>query len=226
MHALGIIGVAPWATIDFLNCFYGKLQVEKDWEYPRLIIDLDTQIPSRGRYFDLNEENPSAAISLAIRSVFDQGANTCAVVCNTAHILFDEWGSGFDGRLINLIGEVGAKVDQLKITKFSVIGSSYLNKFRTYSNYTETELVPLSKGEQTIVSKMINKIKIGETLDELLLSTFFTTCRRLADDGVEVAVIGCTELSVLKAYEARLPLRLIDSNDVLADCLISRALNY
>ena len=86
--------------------------------------------------------------------------------------------------------------------------------------------MPLSMGEQTIVSKMINKIKIGETLDELLLSTFFTTCRRLVDDGVEVAVIGCTELSVLKAYEASLPLRLIDSNDVLADCLISRPLNY
>ena len=54
MHPVGIVGVAPWATIDFLKCFYGKLRVEKDWEYPHLIIDLDTQIPSRGRYFDLN----------------------------------------------------------------------------------------------------------------------------------------------------------------------------
>ena len=225
MHSVGIVGVAPWATLDFLQCFYGKLRVEKDWEYPRLIIDLDTQIPSRGRYFDLNEENPSAAISRAIQNVLEQGAKSCAVVCNTAHILFDEWGLNFDGRLINLVGEVGAKVDMQKISKYSVIGSSYLNKFKTYANYTRTELVSLSESDQTVVSKMINKVKKGQPISDEMLAGFHSMCQQLAYEGVELAVIGCTELSILKDYEPNLPIRFIDSNEVLADCLISHALD-
>lgn len=225
MHPVGIVGVAPWATLDFLQCFYGKLRVEKDWEYPRLIIDLDTQIPSRGRYFDLNEENPSAAISRAIQNVLEQGAKSCAVVCNTAHILFDEWGLNFDGRLINLIGEVGAKVDMQKISKYSVIGSSYLNKFKTYANYTRTELVSLLESDQIVVSEIINKVKTGEPISDELLAGFFSMCQQLAHEGVELAVIGCTELSILRDYEPDLPIRFIDSNEVLADCLLSRALN-
>ena len=225
MHSVGIVGVAPWATLDFLQCFYGKLRVEKDWEYPRLIIDLDTQIPSRGRYFDLNEENPSAAISRAIQNVLEQGAKSCAVVCNTAHILFDEWGLNFDGRLINLVGEVGAKVDMQKISKYSVIGSSYLNKFKTYANYTRTELVSLSESDQIVVSKMINKVKTGHPISDEMLAGFHSMCQQLAYEGVELAVIGCTELSILKDYEPNLPIRFIDSNEVLADCLISHALN-
>lgn len=225
MHSVGIVGVAPWATLDFLQCFYGKLRVEKDWEYPRLIINLDTQIPSRGRYFDLNEENPSAAISSAIQNVLEQGAKSCAVVCNTAHILFDEWGLNFDGRLINLVGEVGAKVDMQKISKYSVIGSSYLNKFKTYANYTRTELVSLSESDQIVVSKMINKVKTGQPISDEMLAGFHSMCQQLAYEGVELAVIGCTELSILKDYEPNLPIRLIDSNEVLADCLISHALS-
>lgn len=226
MHPVGIVGVAPWATIDFLKCFYGKLRVEKDWEYPHLIIDLDTQIPSRGRYFDLNEENPSDAISRSIQNVLEQGAKYCAVVCNTAHILFDEWGLNFDDQLINLIGEVGVKVDMQKISKYSVFGSSYLNKFKTYANYTRTELVSLSESDQVVVSKMINKIKTGQPINDEMLARFYSMCQHLAYEGVELAVIGCTELSILKDYEPNLPIRFIDSNEVLADCLLSHALNF
>lgn len=226
MYPVGIVGVAPWATIDFLKCFYGKLRVEKDWEYPHLIIDLDTQIPSRGRYFDLNEENPSDAISRSIQNVLEQGAKYCAVVCNTAHILFDEWGLNFDDQLINLIGEVGVKVDMQKISKYSVFGSSYLNKFKTYANYTRTELVSLSESDQVVVSKMINKIKTGQPINDEMLARFYSMCQQLAYEGVELAVIGCTELSILKDYEPNLPIRFIDSNEVLADCLLSHALNF
>ena len=63
---LGIVGVAPWATINFCKLLYGLIKAEKDWHYPRIIADINTKIPSRGRYFQLGETDPSPAIAMTI----------------------------------------------------------------------------------------------------------------------------------------------------------------
>ena len=44
---LGIVGVAPWATIEFCKSFYSKIKAVKDWHYPRVIVDINSKIPSR-----------------------------------------------------------------------------------------------------------------------------------------------------------------------------------
>lgn len=219
MKPIGIVGVAPWATLDFINLFYQKVSAKKDWEYPHLIVDLNTQIPSRGRFFDLNEKNPSEAIRQSIQSLLDQGAYKCAVICNTAHILFDEWGDDFGGNLINLLSEVGEEINKHECSKFSVIGSSYLNDFKTYEKYTKATLVPLSEKEQAVSSKIINLIKTGNQISQDVVSSFYNICDRLENDGTEILVLGCTELSFLMKYSHKSSLKFLDSNDILAETL-------
>ena len=46
---VGVLGLAPQATYDFYCKFVEANPAEKDWEYVRVIMDINTKIPSRGR---------------------------------------------------------------------------------------------------------------------------------------------------------------------------------
>ena len=48
---IGILGgMGPIATLEFIQTVYNEcLPVEKDSEFPRLIVDFNTQIPSSTR---------------------------------------------------------------------------------------------------------------------------------------------------------------------------------
>tara|TARA_B100000963_G_scaffold360153_1_gene389960 strand:- start:1102 stop:1782 length:681 start_codon:yes stop_codon:yes gene_type:complete len=219
LKKLGILGVAPWATFDFLEIFYKKFNAKKDWEYPRILVDINTEIPSRGRYFDLKEENPSCHIKNAIQRLIDQDAYCCVVICNTAHILFDQWGAEFDDRVINLLNEVGKQINKANSYKFSVIGSSYLNTFKTYQNYTTSAYVPLFQDEQNVVSEMINMVKTGKLVENDNIYRIEKIIDRLRRDEVDMFVIGCTELSFLARLFNDCGIRFLDSNAVLAESL-------
>jgi aspartate racemase len=83
---LGIVGVAPWATLEFCKVLYTRVLATKDWHYPRVIVDINTKLPSRGRYFQLGETDPSPAIKESISELHLQGATVVVVPCNTAHV--------------------------------------------------------------------------------------------------------------------------------------------
>ena len=100
---IGVVGVAPWATLDFCRAVYSLVDAEKDWHYPRLLIDANAKIPSRGRYLELGERDPSPLIRETIDELAEQGATVVAVPCNTAHLLYDRWASGARVAVPNLI---------------------------------------------------------------------------------------------------------------------------
>ena len=61
---IGVVGVAPWSTLEFLEVLFKQFVVEKDWHYPRVISDINTKIPSRGRHFELGENDFSPYINV------------------------------------------------------------------------------------------------------------------------------------------------------------------
>ena len=54
---IGVVGVAPWSTLEFLEVLFKQFVVEKDWHYPRVISDINITIPSRVRNFKLGEND-------------------------------------------------------------------------------------------------------------------------------------------------------------------------
>ncbi len=219
MKTLGILGVAPWATFEFLEIFYKQFNAKKDWEYPRVLVDVNTEIPSRGRYFDLGEDNPSLYIRNALDDLLNQNVHCCAVICNTAHILFDQWGAELDDQVINFLHEVGKQIDKINSRRFSVIGSSYLNTFQTYQKYTSSIYVPLTQVEQNVASEMINAVKTGKSVDNVSISKTKKIIQRLRNENVDLFIIGCTELSFLSQIFDDAGIRYLDSNMVLAQSL-------
>lgn len=214
---LGVIGMSPFATLNFLNVFYSLIHAEKEWLYPRILLDMNTKIPSRGRFFELGEEDPSPYIAQTIVELYQQGADYVLIPCNTVHILQKDWGRDSPIPIISIIDAV--KEEALKhIDVITPLGTKTTMSKRVYSIPLEKaglKVRDINQQEQSIISAVIEEVKQEGQLvhyrDEL--SSLLVTLKR---DGVGTIILGCTELSCITEFIKQHGIHFIDSNSVLA----------
>src|SRR5690348_692419 len=126
---LGVVGVAPWATLDFARALYRQVNARKDWHYPRVLLDINTKLPSRGRHLQLGETDPSEAIAATIDELARQGATLAVVVCNTAHILFDRWSRNAPIPILHIIEETVRAAQGAGACKVVALASASLAQY-------------------------------------------------------------------------------------------------
>lgn len=165
---IGVLWLAPLATVDF----YQKLcsiKVNKDWQYPRVIIDSNPKIPSRGRYLELGETDPVPFIKNGIANLSAQGAEIIAIPCNTAHILYSEYAKGSPVPLPNII-DITAKVCiNVQAKKILILASKLTIQHRLYQNIFQNygiDIIIPDREEQDIVSNAIEEIKKNYVLQK------------------------------------------------------------
>ncbi|MBZ0113167.1 MAG: amino acid racemase [Thermoanaerobaculia bacterium] len=216
---LGVVGVAPWATIEFCRVLYGGVRASKDWCYPRVLIDINTKIPSRGRHLQLGETDPSAAIAATIEELASQGATLAVVVCNTAHILFDGWGRSASIPVLNIIDETVSAARSHGARKVTPLVSTSLAKADLYGSAVESvglECTRLGSEDQELVGEVIEQIKIEGQMDSIVTDRVRALLEALRLRGVDTVLGGCTELSSLGVHCQDLGLEFVDSNAALA----------
>lgn len=224
---IGIVGVAPWATLDFLAQIYAQVSARKDWDFPRVLVDANSKIPSRGRYFDLDETDPSTYIADTIDELVASGATVVVVPCNTAHVLFDRWSQRAANKIVSIIQATLDAIDLPVGSKIAVLGSTHLVHHGTYNGpLSQRGLVPVTftQSQQALIGRCIGEIKTSnsvaaETKGELI--RFFDD---LHSNGTTEIVLGCTELAqamrclpsnVFKGH-------IVDSNVELAKSVLKR----
>lgn len=214
---LGIIGMSPYATLNFLKIFYNLIPVKKEWEYPRVLLDMNTKIPSRGRYFELGEENPSLYISQTIKELHTQGADCILIPCNTVHILQNEWGQQSPIPIISILESV---IDQAKKYKGRIItfATKTTVNMNIYSNILEEKgflTANINDKQQEVINSIIEEIKIFGYFED----KNYKLKKLLAnlDKSITTIILGCTELSYIKRYIEENGFNTIDSNTALAE---------
>lgn len=226
-EAIGIVGVAPWATLDFCRALYSLVDAKKDWHYPRLIIDANSKIPSRGRYFELGETDPSKAIRETIHELTRNGAGVVVVPCNTAHILYSEWTKDAPVPVPHIMRASANRVLVLGGRVVTVFESSSLRKHETYKDViSKTKGIcfyPITDEEAELVSSCIAYIKVNGCLNNGLLSKVMALLEQLREKGVDTIILGCTELSVLMPLIVKAGMIGVDSNVELAREAVSLA---
>jgi len=216
---IGVVGVAPWATLEFLRSLYLQVKAERDWDYPRVIVDINSKIPSRGRYFDYGEEDPSPYIAATIRELARSGATVAVVPCNTAHILFDRWTMGSPIPVINIIEEA------LKHVVRDGAGSIVILSSKTLSNsglYQDKSLLyglqseSLSEESLATVFRLIGQVKVIGQIPAHEMLAVSKLVEEIDSKNPNAVVLGCTELSPLQSHLLERGLKVVDSNSTLA----------
>lgn len=220
---IGVVGVAPWATLDFCKTLYAQVTATKDWHYPRVIADINTKIPSRGRHFELGEEDPSPFIAATIDELHAQGATVVVVACNTAHVLYDRWAANAPVPVPHIVAETVASASAAGAMHVCPLTSTALAKFDLYGRMIAQRGLRghrLQAPDQAAVSTMIEDVKQTGVLSPSSIAAIENLSGRLRAQGVEACLLGCTELSALSEHLAHHGLKSFDSNVALASACL------
>lgn len=216
---LGVVGVAPWATLAFVRCFYELVVAEKDWHYPRVLLDINCKLPSRGRHLQLGEEDPSPYITETIKELAAAGATVAIVACNTAHILYSRWATKSPIPIIHIIDAAIEEARSAKPCKVLALVSSSLAASRVY----EEKLIESKLSYQVLpqdLQKLINELIEDAKTNVAIIPDSDERVRNVIgysiESGVDMVILGCTELSILASCMEDAGLSVVDSNKALA----------
>ena len=225
---IGVLGVAPLATADF--CFrLANRPVRKDWEHPRVLVDSNPKIPSRGRFLELNETDPVPFIISGIEKLAELGASIIAVPCNTAHILYSRYTANAAVSIPNMINVTTISTQNILANQHNkivlVLASRQVILHQLYKEPLENMgITYLPCNNQELISNAIGAVK--QNLDiqyyrRLIYEYIDSLC-----DNIGAILLGCTELSVLFGNKLSMfDIPIIDSNQALADHCYALAFN-
>ena len=205
----------------------------KDSDHPSFILYSDPHIPSRVDAYLSNTTSPSRAIASSLDKLSSLGADFGVVICNTAHIYFDEIEQQVELPLINMIGNVAqhvaltapGKTIGLLATTATARSSLYPRHFSSAGNAialpgeADQELITAAifdpafgiKATGTSVHPRARQI-IGEV-----------AARMRSEQGVQHLILGCTELSMAISDESWNDFTIIDPVKLLARTCLQRA---
>ncbi len=218
MKTLGVIGgLGPMATAYFMQLVIDMTEAATDQEHIPMIIYNCPQIPDRTRYL-LGEstENPGPQIIDCGRKIGQTGAELIAIPCITAHALFPEIEKELETPVLHIIKETAAYLKAEGIKKIGLEatdGTVQTGVFQKELEQQGIEVVLPSKEKQEMVMHIIyNNVKAGRRVD---MDRFQQVEEELHENGAEVIILGCTELSMISRDE-KIGHGYLDAMEVLA----------
>lgn len=200
MNKLGIIGgLGPMATVSFMKRIIDMTDASCDQEHIHMVVEHCPTIPDRTAYIlDHSKDNPAPAIIEACRILEGAGVDEIAIPCVTAHFFRDEIAKNTS---IPVLDGVLLSADYLKSKGVSRVGimatdgtikSGIFN--RSLSEHGISAVVPSAKAQKYVMDLIYNDVKGGKPIEQ---DKFGAVAVELREEGAEVIILGCTELSVI-----------------------------
>ncbi|NLY46558.1 MAG: amino acid racemase [Tissierella sp.] len=224
---LGIIGgMGPLATVKLFEMIVLMTKANSDQEHIHILIDNNTSISDRTNYILSGEgEDPKIQLIQSAQNLEKIGADYLVMPCNTAHYFYDEILKNVNIPFISMIDETGKfiKENYKDINKIGLLATEGTIKAKVYDeilkNY-DIEVIKPSKENQKYITELIYNIKEG--IHQENLDGFYTAMDELKNQGVEVLIAGCTEISVaIELYN--LEGNIVDAMKILAISAIKYA---
>ena len=239
LFKVGVVGgVGPAATVDFMQKIVRNTPATRDQDHIKLLVEQNPQIPDRTE--NLIGEGPDPTISLyaTCRKLEAGDADIIAIPCNTAHAYVERVQPYLGIPIVNMLTVTAEQIrstfpDLRKVGLLATSGTVASGVYRKALEAAGLEQVVPSTERQAGVMNAIygpQGVKAGFTtgacVDDLMVAV-----DELAASGVEVVILGCTELPLLlpqatvNTSEGR-AVTLIDPTDVLARHCVARALAH
>ncbi|MDV3429554.1 MAG: amino acid racemase [Bacillota bacterium] len=215
---LGIIGgLGPMATAYFMELIINMTDAHCDREHLEMIIYDFPSIPDRTSFIlGKSKDNPVIPMIEIGKQLEAQKADNIAVPCITAHYFYETLTENIKIPIINAIKETVMYLKERGISTAGIAatdGTISANLFQKELMAQGINYVIPSVVNQKYVMDLVYKdIKAGLPPE---ISKFESISKELRENGAEVIILGCTELSLIKRdYKVRG--RYLDAMEVLA----------
>lgn len=201
MKKLGIIGgLGPMASAYFLQMIVEMTDAALDQEHIETILYSNPAIPDRTRYIlGFSGESPLPGLLETGKKLEGMGAEVIAIPCITAHYFRKSLEEGLHCPVIDGIRETAAYLRYHKIQKVGILATAGTTKSRLFQETFQKSgidcVIPDSKDQETVMQTIYQCVKAGQPVNQQMVDD---VADRLAQQGAEKILLGCTELSLLK----------------------------
>lgn len=198
---LGVIGgLGPLATAYFLELITNMTDAEKDQDHMEVLIHSKPSIPDRTAYIlDNSKETPLPAMIDIGKKLASAGADFISIPCITAHYFYVELSRKIPIPIVHGIRETVEILKFKGIKKAGVMATSGTIQSRLFQielKANEIEPVIPDRVFQSYIMDLIYKcVKSHKPVD---FNKFLEVSAHLKENGAEIIILGCTELSLIK----------------------------
>mgnify|MGYP003123312345 CR=1 FL=1 len=222
---IGILGgMGPEATILMMSRLLAATPAEDDADHIPLLVDSNTRVPSRiAHLIEKTGEDPTPVLVAMARKLAAGGADLLAMPCNTAHSYYPAIAEAVPVPVLNMV-ELTARAVAEAHTEgpVGILASPAVEITGVFARaFADLGREVLYPGDRARILSAIRAIKAGRI--EAALPILSDAATELAGAGAPVAVIGCSEFSIVAPRLTGAPLALVDSLNVLVDACVTHA---
>lgn len=224
MKRLGIIGgLGPMATAYFLQLIIEMTDAKTDQDHIETILYSFPKTPDRTKYIlGLSKLNPAEDMIKIGKSLAEQKVEVLAIPCITAHYFHQELEEKIGLPVVHGIRETAEYLVERDIKTVGVMATDGTIQSKLFQMEMEShgiQVVIPDETNQSLVMKLIyDDVKAGKPAN---MENFQKVSDYLKEQGAQIIILGCTELSVIKRDE-KLQAGYLDVLDVLArSCVLS-----
>lgn len=214
---LGILGgLGPAASCYLYQMLIDHTPATCDQDHIDIVISSRASTPDRTAFImGKSKDGPFAVMEQDGFSLVHYGATVLAIPCNTAHYFYDRLAEALPVPVLNMPRQTVADAKAAGCTKLGILATDGTLAAETYQLACQAQgidwAVPSEEHQQEVMSVIYDDIKQGKRAD---MAKFGAAVHDLKKQGCDMAVLGCTELSLVKRDE-HLGKFFIDSTEVL-----------
>ena len=218
MKKVGVLGgMGPKATVYFCDMVIDNTKAFSDQEHVDMIISNHSSIPDRTLYLNNEGESPVPYLISDAKMLEICGCDFLVLTCNTSHFAYDDIVKEIHIPLINMPKETCDIINNNpKVRKVGLMATSGTIKAGVYEKYLQKEIYyPNDELNNKVMNLVYGKVKQGKKVSK---EEFYQVLDKFFQDGCDMVIMGCTELSVIvrdnDLYQDK---RIIDAMKVLVD---------
>ncbi|ACD21030.1 cysteate racemase [Paraburkholderia phytofirmans] len=231
---VGVVGgVGPAATVDFMQKIVRNTPANRDQDHIKLLIEQNPQIPDRTENLIGDGPDPTISLYATCKKLESGDADLIAIPCNTAHAFVERIQPYLSIPIVNMLTVTVRHLRETypALRSVGVLATSGTIASGVYEKALESEglrqTVPRAELQARVMEAIYgNKgVKAGFTTGQCL-DDISAAIDGLVAEGVEVIILGCTELPLLLPKQSFVGttgarVSLVDPTDVLArQCVI------
>lgn len=215
---LGILGgLGPAASCYFYQMITDHTQAARDQDHIDLVLSSRATTPDRTEFIlGKCRTDPFAIMERDAQMLVRYGATVIAIPCNTAHYFFDRLADALPVPVLHmprLTVQQAIKSGCKKLGILATTGTIVTGAYQKMCAEQGLECAVPNEADQAALMEIIyGQIKQGKRAD---MDSFTRIADHLKAQGCTMAVLGCTELSLIKR-DKKLGSFYLDSSEVLA----------
>ena len=202
---VGVVGgVGPAATVDFIHKVVRATPARRDQDQIMLMIEHNPQIPDRTENLISNGPDPTISLYATCKKLEAGGADIIAIPCNTAHAFVERIQPYLAVPIVNMLTVTVRYLRETfpALRAVGVLATSGTVASGVYQNALESQglrqVVPGPALQARVMEAIYGKegVKAGFTTGQCQ-KDISDAIDGLVAEGVEVIILGCTELPLL-----------------------------